>query len=167
MSERDVDMAGKYHIMKNSSALYRLGQMYFNERLAPYNLGAGQQFFLSRIARMPGVSMAELAQIGTFDNGTVTRAVRRLCDEGYIRVETDETDRRVRRLYLTEKGEPLIEPLADMRHEWFEAVTSGFSDDEKAQTGALLERLADNARSYVMAMQNKGEKPEKVRYEEE
>ena len=161
-------MTGKYHIMKNSSALYRLGQMYFNERLAPYNLGAGQQFFLSRIAQMPGISMAELAQIGTFDNGTVTRAVRRLTDEGYIRVETDESDRRVKRLYLTEKGEPLIEPLSQMRAEWFEAVTRGFSEAEKAQTGALLGRLADNARVYVQAMQYRGEKPDRpARYEEE
>ena len=160
-------MAGKYHIMKNSSALYRLGQMYFNERLAPYNLGAGQQFFLSRIARMPGISMAELAQIGTFDNGTVTRAVRRLSDEGYIRVETDESDRRVKRLYLTEKGEPLIEPLAEMRRAWFDAVTRGFTDEEKAQTGALVERLADNAREFIQAMQDKGERPERARYEEE
>lgn len=160
-------MAGKYHIMKNSSALYRLGQMYFNERLAPYHLGAGQQFFLSRIAKMPGVSMAELAQIGTFDNGTVTRAARRLAEEGYIRVECDADDKRVRRLYLTEKGEALIEPLAQMREEWFEAVTSGFTDEEKAQTGALLARLAGNARDYVQAMQDKGEKNEKARYGEE
>lgn len=117
---------------------------------------------------MPGISMAELAQIGTFDNGTVTRAVRRLTDEGYIRVETDESDRRVKRLYLTEKGEPLIEPLSQMRAEWFEAVTRGFSEAEKAQTGALLERLADNARAYVQAMQYRGEKPDRpARYEEE
>lgn len=161
-------MTGKYHIMKNSSALYRLGQMYFNERLAPYNLGAGQQFFLNRIAGSPGISMAELAQIGTFDNGTVTRAVRRLFDEGYIRIEPDESDRRVKRLYLTEKGAPLIEPLAEMRREWFDAVTRGFTDEEKAQTGALLERLAGNARAYVQAMQYRGEKPDRpARYEEE
>ena len=160
-------MAGRYHIMKNSSALYRLGQMYFNERLAPYNLGAGQQFFLNRIAGSPGISMAELAQIGTFDNGTVTRAVRRLFDEGYIRIEPDESDRRVKRLYLTEKGEPLIGPLAEMRREWFEAVTRGFTEEEKAQTGALLERLAGNARDYIPAMQAKGERPERARHEEE
>ena len=160
-------MAGRYHIMKNSSALYRLGQMYFNERLAPYNLGAGQQFFLTRIAGSPVISMAELVQIGTFDNGTVTRAVRRLSDEGYIRIEPDESDRRVKRLYLTEKGEPLIGPLAEMRREWFEAVTRGFTEEEKAQTGALLERLAGNARDYIQAMQDKGERPERARHEEE
>lgn len=149
-------MAGKYHIMKNSSALYRLGQMYFNERLAPYHLGAGQQFFMSRIAAAPGISMAELAQIGTFDNGTVTRAVRRLADEGYIRMEGSEADRRVKRLYPTEKGEALVEPLAKMRAEWFEAVTQGFTEEEKLLSGALLGRMAENARACVQSQQKNG-----------
>ncbi len=148
-------MAGKYHIMKNSSALYRLGQMYFNEQLEPYHLGAGQQFFLSRITAMPGISMAELAQLGCFDNATVTRAVRRLADEGYIRLEASTADKRVKLLYLTPKGEGLIEPLAQMRNEWFEAVTQGFSDEEKALSGALLGRMADNARSYLQARPHK------------
>lgn len=110
---------------------------------------------MSRITAMPGISMAELAQLGCFDNATVTRAVRRLADEGYIRLEASTADKRVKLLYLTPKGEGLIEPLAQMRNEWFEAVTQGFSDEEKALSGALLGRMADNARSYLQARPHK------------
>ena len=60
-------------------------------------------------------------------------------------------------------------PLDDLIpfNEWFEAVTRGFTEEEKAQTGALLERLAGNARDYIQAMQDKGERPERARHEEE
>ena len=142
-------MINRYHIMKSSSAFYRLSQMYFAERLRPYNLGAGQQFFLDRIGRNPGISMAELAELGTFDCCTVTRAVRRLVEENCVRIETDEKDRRIKRLYPTEKGEGLVEPLAQIRLDWFLKVTEGFTEEEKAQAGVLLGRLEENARACV------------------
>lgn len=142
-------MVKRYHIMKHTSAFYRLSQMFFAERLRPYHLGAGQQFFLDRISKMPGVSMAELAEIGTFDNGTATRAVKKLVEEGYIRMEADERDRRVKRLYLTGKGEPLVQPIAEMRLEWYLAVTEGLTEEEKAQVGELMGRMVANARRFL------------------
>ena len=148
-------MAGRYHILKNCSAFYRLTQMHYAERLKPYGLGAGQQFFLAHIAVHPGVSMAELADRGAYDNGTVTRAVRKLEETGYIRVEPDERDRRAKRLYPTEKGSAMLETIWQMRVAWFQAVTDGLTDEEKAQVDALLERLAANARRCLEEEQNR------------
>ena len=53
---------------------YRITQMHYADRLKAYDLGAGQQFFMWRIGMYPGVSMAELAVNGAYDNATVTRA---------------------------------------------------------------------------------------------
>jgi len=139
-------MAARYFILKNCSIFYRLTQMRYAEKLRPYGLGAGQQYFLWHIAAHPGVSMAELAQNGAYDNGTVTRAVRKLAEREYIRVEPDARDRRAKRLYPTERGEAMLEPIRKMRQEWFETVTEDFTEEEKAQISGLLVRLAGNAR---------------------
>jgi len=70
-------------------------QAYFNERMEPFGLGAGQQFFMFRIARYPGLSMAELSRMGFYDNCTATRAVKRLAEAG---ASAEELQQRVNAL---------------------------------------------------------------------
>ena len=142
-------MANKHHIMRNSSVFYRLTQMYFSDKLKPFDLGPGQQYFLLQIERHPGASLAELADLGAFDNCTVTRAVQKLDSLGYIRVVRDERDHRTKRLYLTEAGQALIQPIRQMIGEWMQMVTAGFEEDEKEEIGRLMGRLADNARAVL------------------
>ena len=139
-------MVTRYFLLKNCSIFYRLTQMHYGDWLRPYGLGAGQHYFLWHIAAHPGVSMAELAVNGAYDNGTVTRAIRKLTESGHIRIEPDARDRRAKRLYPTEKGEAMLEPIRQMRGAWFAKVTEGFSEEEKMQLNALMARLADNAR---------------------
>lgn len=66
------------HISKHTSIVYRSSQAYFDETLAPYHIGCGQQFFLMRIYEQPGISQFELAETGSFDKGTCARAVKSL-----------------------------------------------------------------------------------------
>ena len=76
------------HISKNASIVYRSSQAFFDETLAPYHIGCGQQFFLMRIYEQPGISQFELAETGSFDKGTCARAVKKLEELGYLRRET-------------------------------------------------------------------------------
>ena len=138
-----------YHILKHISGMARMTQAYFNERMEPFSLGAGQQFFMHRIARYPGLSMAELARMGYFDNGTATRAVKKLSEAGYVRMEPDKKDGRSKRLYATEKAEALLESIRQMREDWYEIVTEGLAEGEKEQLGRLLSRVADNACAHL------------------
>lgn len=89
------------HISKNASIVYRSSQAFFDETLAPYHIGCGQQFFLMRIYEQPGISQFELAETGSFDKGTCARAVKKLEELGYLRRETRSSDRRSVQLYLT------------------------------------------------------------------
>jgi len=138
-----------YHILKHIAGLSRMTQAYFNERMAQFELGAGQQFFMHRIARYPGLSMAELARMGYYDNCTATRAVKRLAEAGYVRLEPDKKDGRIKRLYATEKADKLLQSIREMRSDWYEVVTEGFTEEEKKMLGGMLERVADNACAHL------------------
>ena len=138
-----------YHILKHMAGMSRMANAYFNERMASFGLGAGQQFFMHRIAKYPGVSMAELARMGFYDNCTVTRAVKRLADGGFVRIEPDAKDGRIKRLYATEAAEKLLDEIQRMRQDWFSVVTDGFTEEEKQTLGDLLSRMADNACAHL------------------
>ena len=138
-----------HHILKHIAGMSRMTQAYFNERMGPFELGAGQQFFMHRIAQYPGLSMAELSRMGYYDTCTATRAVKRLAEAGYVRIEPDKKDGRVKRLYATEKSETLLSAIRQMRSDWFDIVTEGLSEEEKAQLGELLSKVADNACAHL------------------
>ncbi len=139
----------RYHILKYSSMLYRLTQAYFNAELAGTGIGAGQQYFLDRIALNPGIGVTQLASTAGFDNGTSAKAVKRLIDEGLVRAETDETDARIKRLYATEAADDVLLRIRSMKTRWRAIITDGFSDDEKQITADMLKRLAENALKAV------------------
>ena len=138
-----------YHILKHIAGMSRMASAYFTERMARFDLGAGQQFFMHRIAKYPGVSMAELARMGFYDNCTVTRAVKRLADGGYVRMEPDARDGRIKRLYATDAAEELLREIHLMRQDWYSIATDGFTEEEKQQLGELLSRMADNACAHL------------------
>ena len=135
----------RYHILKYSSMLHRCSQAFFNEQLKNTGIGAGQQYFLDRIARMPGITVTQLAQTAGYDHGTSAKAVKKLLDEEYIIIRTDEADGLVKRLYPTEKAAPVVEKIREMKKTWRSKLTEGFSEEEKDLLSKLLRRLAENA----------------------
>ncbi|MEG0330443.1 MAG: MarR family transcriptional regulator [Longicatena sp.] len=132
-------------ISKYASIIYRNGQMYFDEKLAPYHIGCGQQFFLLRIHDNPGLNQYELAAQGMFDKGTTARAVKKLLELGYIRREIDEEDHRISKLYVSSKGEPFVVIIREMIKEWHLCLTSNLDEKEKDLVDQLMKKLADNA----------------------
>lgn len=132
-------------IGKYASMMYRCGQIYYDEQLAPYHIGCGQQFFLLRIHEKPGISPYELAEEGFYDKGTTARAVKKLEELQYIKRELDQNDHRIQHLYLTEKGKPLVHIIQNMLRTWHAALLDGLSVEEKRSAGILLNRLSENA----------------------
>ena len=64
--------------LKYISMIQRNTGRYFDLCLGADQIGSGQQFFLLRIAENEGITMYDLAQLGQFDKGTVTKAVQKL-----------------------------------------------------------------------------------------
>ena len=133
---------------KYASMISRGGNRFFDQELASYSIGCGQQFFLSQIADNSGISMYDLARLGNFDKATVTRAVQKLCESHYITCTVDENDRRVRRLYPTVAAEPVLKRLHELYEEWSEILTDGLSYEEIQAADAILAKIAGNASKY-------------------
>lgn len=142
----------RYYILKFSGALYRQTQAFLSEKLRPYGVGAGQHTYLECIARNPGLSLVELTQLSAVDACTTTRAVTKLEELGYVRVCVDPEDKRVRRVYVTEQAEPVVQAIRHYRHEWRELVTQGMSEEEKILAGEMLSRMSHNAHDALRAM---------------
>ncbi len=136
-------------IQRYSSVLYRLSSIYFDQALAPFHIGSGQQFFLLRIGDHPGISVQELARQGCYDKATAARAVQKLAEQAYIRVEPDPDDKRIHRLYLTGQAEPIIRETRNMLGRWNEILMCGIREEEQKTAERLMSRMAQNASGHL------------------
>jgi len=106
----------------------------FESRLAPLGIHAGQDRLLQELWREDGITQRRLIERLSVEPPTVTGIVQRLEREGLLTREPDADNRRVQRVYLTEAGRKLEEPV---RRVWRE-VEDGFVGDLSA---ADLDRL--------------------------
>ncbi len=96
-------MSEKNYLSLDSSILYRCNQKHFDKLLSKYDIGYTQLILLTQIYECEGISMNELAVLGVFDKGTITKSVQRLERLSYLRVENTQTDKRLKLLLTTDK----------------------------------------------------------------
>ena len=124
---------------------------YFRERrqsyLEPYGLRGYHARFLIEISGAPGISQDGLAQKLGVDKSNVTRQAAFLEEGGYLNRESDPADKRVLRLYPTEKALALIEPLKEETQQWEHHLLDLLTPQEQETLQQLLERLREAAQN--------------------
>ena len=138
-------MAANRNYLTNISVLYRNTQKFFDKVLSRYDIGSGQLLSLFFINEHEGITMQELAQSGEVDKGTVTKSIQRLIEQGYVQARTDENDRRIKRLYTTEKVAEVMKTLYECRKELRSKLSTGL-DFEGFE--ALLDAVTENSRVH-------------------
>ena len=111
-------------------------------------VSAGTWFTLALLAREDGMSQGELSQRFDIDPSRVTRLAKRLEREGLLRKNRDRGDKRVVRMYLTEKGRGLFEDLSDRRERFDRRVGAVLSPEELEELRRMLGVLADSAEDW-------------------
>ncbi len=127
----------------------RLMKMYYDHGLSAFEIGWGQQFYVEYIYEHSGASPQEMAECIRVDKATLSKTIKKLTEVGYIRVEGDEKDRRMKHLYLTEKALPAAEQIKKIHGTFFEDLQAGISREELTVTENTLRRMADNINKKV------------------
>lgn len=94
----------------------------------------------------PGSSQRNIAEFAGVTTSAVNQAVKSMLEEGYLRKEIDETDKRNTKLYLTEKGNAVEGKLREKLEESDDAITAVIGAEKEAELIALLEHIADYIR---------------------
>ncbi|NLB57825.1 MAG: MarR family transcriptional regulator [Gammaproteobacteria bacterium] len=101
---------------------------------------------LAVLGRFPELSATGVAERTAMDKVAVSRAVARLLRTGLIEREVHGSDRRRSVLRLSEAGYAVYDQVAPMALEYERRLLSGFSEEERAALGQLLDRLDQASR---------------------
>jgi DNA-binding MarR family transcriptional regulator len=115
-----------------------------DRRLKVHGVTLSQWKILMHLWRREGRSQVELQEQLGLERATITGLLQRMSSQGWVQRRTDPHDRRVQRVFLTERGRAL-EPIANSLVEEVNAqALEGFSTDEREFFIRLLARALGN-----------------------
>ena len=120
---------------------YQKAHADFKKRLIPYGLTPIQHLILEALWIKNGVSAKEIGEKLVLDSATLSGVLDRLVSGDWITKEIDSDDKRIQRIYLTEKAKSLRPQLAEQRNRANTALMQKLGLEEKILLKRLLRDL--------------------------
>ncbi|MEQ8227049.1 MAG: MarR family transcriptional regulator [Rhodospirillales bacterium] len=127
----------------------RLQRTVFDRRVRNLGFTRTQWIALRRVGDQPGVSQSELAELMEVEKTSAGRMIDKLEEFGWLERRPDETDRRIKRVYMTDLGRRIHGEVSPIAEAMVEEELSGLSHKERETLTELLltvkQRLQDMA----------------------
>ena len=133
----------------NITDIARCAAQYRTEELAPLGLKACHGSYLQEICACPGISQEQLAKRICINKSNVARQAAALEEAGYIERKTCGNDKRVMRLYPTEKTLALLPEIDRIMLSWQQRLTQDLSEQERELLARMLQKVKQRASEYL------------------
>ena len=122
----------------------RLMRRSFDERARSIGVTRPQWQVLSVLARHEGINQGGLADLLEVEPITLGRMIDRLQEAALVERRPDPADRRAWRLFLTPRGNELMDQLRPLAEETLEAALDGVDDASRDAIMVALDRMRGN-----------------------
>tara|TARA_R110002096_G_scaffold420745_1_gene626016 strand:- start:12972 stop:13355 length:384 start_codon:yes stop_codon:yes gene_type:complete len=116
----------------------------FDRRAQSFGLTRSQWMVLMHLKRKNGMRQNELAKLLEIKPISITRLIDRLVKDDWVERRDDPVDRRAKRIYLTDKVEPLIGKLRDIGLKIREESLLGISNEQREVLMKMLVQIRTN-----------------------
>lgn len=125
----------------------QIRQVYANElnkKVAQEKFSPNEMSVLILLSNNKTINTAsQLQVILGVSKGLVSRSVEALAEKGLVDCRQDERDRRIQRIYLTEKAQPLVVRMKSEIEKINEAFLDGISQEEIDQIEETMTKILD------------------------
>ena len=124
--------------------LQQISVSIFSEKMKAegIDLTSPQFAALAILEENPGIDQATLAGMIALDRPTIGGVIERLAGKGLVERRTSETDRRAKRLNLTQAGMDMVRRMRPLVVASQSKILEGLSEDEKEQFIALADKIS-------------------------
>ena len=128
--------------------LSRSRSQYITDRMQPYELKACHAINLSHICGKPGISQDALTRLRHADKSSIARQVASLEEDGFITRVPCKDDKRIMKLYPTDKALELLPTITEILEYWENLLSQDFTEEEIQTLTALLSRMKTRAATW-------------------
>ena len=126
--------------------IYRICGAYSQKNIKNYGLSTSELEALRIITHHEGISQQGLADHLSIDKAAITRLVASLENKGYICRVSDENDKRLKRLYATEKGNLIKSEVRATEQEFYEWLFGEVNEKDMEIFMKVMEMAFQKAR---------------------
>ena len=119
---------------------------YCEKELEQDNITLGLLYPIIYIAKHEGCTQKQLGESLFMDNGYVTRTLKKLESLQMIKRITNDDDKRIINLFLTDNGKSVFEKSRMLFKKWDDQVFSGINNKEKEQIMSLMQKIKESRR---------------------
>lgn len=101
---------------------------------------------IAYLHRHPGANQKNVAEFCNVTTAAVNQSIKEMLAEEYVRKETDESDRRYTKLFLTEKGEEISEKVRERLYQSDRLITDAVTPEKETEMIALLDEIYEMIR---------------------
>jgi len=117
----------------------------YDLNMKPLGLTRSQWRVVAYVSRTPGVSQTELAESIECSRMAISSLLDRMQSKGLVERREVENDRRVRAVFLTDKGSALVRQMNKTAVRVLEQVFAGTTPADRQQLHRLLGTLKTNS----------------------
>lgn len=118
----------------------------YSEMLRELDLHVGQDHLLCKLWSDDGITQMQLTDCLNCEPPTITNMVKTLEKKGFVYRKKDSVDGRVSRVYLTEKGLALREPISQIWRKQQEKLLTGLPAESRVLLNEILQHMEKNLR---------------------
>lgn len=145
--------------MREAESLTReVGRLHFqkvHETLAKFGLGKGQPPILKYLSENNGCKQSEIAKHEYVSAATVTVTLQSMEKNGLIERKSDESDLRIMRVYITDKGRDVQKRCDEAIEETDREIYKNFSQEEIEMFKKLLIKKRDRLKELLETEESK------------
>ena len=145
MSEQTNNLLNLFSkLLHNPNILFALRAVGISKQMKNRGNRNGAQGLLVELWNKDGLTNAEIAELLDIKPSSVTAQVKQLEEAEMVIRKQDENDKRVSRIFLTDKGREAQETRDTMHNDISETIFGNLTDEEQEQLTFLMEKLVEN-----------------------
>lgn len=131
-------------ILRDIDTLTREIHTLYELKFKDYDLHRGQFLFLTRVYENPGITLGNLSYELKMDKTTITRAIQKLIDDGYIYKKQNANDKRMWHLYASETCNKLYSEIVAEKNRIISICFDGVDPEEVVIFSKVVNLISEN-----------------------
>ncbi len=129
----------------------RMRRTLFDQAVKPLGITRAQWWALANLSRQEteGMIQTDLARLLDVGKVTVGGLIDRLEASGHVERRPDPVDRRIKRIFITDRGYEVIEQMRNVGRDLNSIILKGVPPDEVQVAEEVLRRMKDNLREQL------------------
>lgn len=146
---REASLRAKFSFLIHDVS--RMRRVFFDQALKPLGATRAQWWALGNISRhaKEGMIQTKLADIMETGKVSVGGLIDRLQDAGLVYRQSDKVDRRIKRIFITDKGFEVLDQIALAGEQLDDLLFKDISEKDLTIAANVLARLKENVRHAV------------------